>query len=389
MTLVGARRFDLEGAATSPRPSPFLRELTPDPGPAARGGGARASQRGHHAPCIDAADDRRAEALRRWRSRRARAAGVAPSALLPDNLLTKVVEAAPADLEALAAIPGTGPLVLAGLADELLAACEDESVKFTLEQAYDADADAVAAAYADPRSTPRSATCPERAGPEVLRARPRRRHRPPRGALEVHGDAVDGGPGRHRPRSTHAGCSAGHDLAADRHLRAWSPTTTPTGSPARATYRFEPLGDDVDTRRVTEGDLRIKAPLVGGRRRGRDRRRGSRSSSGRGRRSSSAFSRLDLGAPRRRAAVHRPDRSIPLRRPTSTTTGGRPPRLAVSATVTTLGAPCMTRPTSMRERRRLRPCTRSASTCSTASSDVERRRRSPAASASTDDRPAP
>jgi DNA helicase-2/ATP-dependent DNA helicase PcrA len=58
--------------------------------------------------------------LRTWRATRARAAGIAPTALLPDDVLARVVAADPVDESALAAIPGTRPLVLAGFADEVL-----------------------------------------------------------------------------------------------------------------------------------------------------------------------------------------------------------------------------------------------------------------------------
>jgi DNA helicase-2/ATP-dependent DNA helicase PcrA len=62
----------------------------------------------------------RVDVLRRWRATRAKAAGIAPTALLPDEVLTRLAEAAPGDASALAAIPGTRPLVLAGFADELV-----------------------------------------------------------------------------------------------------------------------------------------------------------------------------------------------------------------------------------------------------------------------------
>jgi DNA helicase-2/ATP-dependent DNA helicase PcrA len=62
----------------------------------------------------------RAEALARWRDRRARAAGIAPAALLPDALLATVAGADPPDADGLAAIAGTRSLVLAGFADEII-----------------------------------------------------------------------------------------------------------------------------------------------------------------------------------------------------------------------------------------------------------------------------
>ena len=72
------------------------------------------------APPPPTAHDARAEALRRWRARRSRAAGIAPAALLPDAVLAAVAGHAPTDAEALAAIPGTRALVLAGFTDEVL-----------------------------------------------------------------------------------------------------------------------------------------------------------------------------------------------------------------------------------------------------------------------------
>ena len=72
------------------------------------------------APPPPSAHDARAEALRRWRARRSRAAGIAPGALLPDAVLAAGAGHAPTDAEALAAIPGTRALVLAGFADEVL-----------------------------------------------------------------------------------------------------------------------------------------------------------------------------------------------------------------------------------------------------------------------------
>ena len=52
---------------------------------------------------------------------RARASGIADDAVLPEHVLREVARAFPADADDLARIPGTGPLVLAGLADEVLA----------------------------------------------------------------------------------------------------------------------------------------------------------------------------------------------------------------------------------------------------------------------------
>ena len=97
-------------------------------------------------------------------SGRGRAVGAASR-----QLLTKVVEAAPADAEALAAIPGTRRWCWPVSPTRSSRACEDESVKFTLEQRYAADADAVAAAYADPALYAAFGDLPRAGRPEVLR----------------------------------------------------------------------------------------------------------------------------------------------------------------------------------------------------------------------------
>jgi len=62
-----------------------------------------------------------ADALRRWRAARARAAGVAPHAVMSDPVLERLAQARPADLTALRALPGTGALVLSGRAEEVVA----------------------------------------------------------------------------------------------------------------------------------------------------------------------------------------------------------------------------------------------------------------------------
>jgi DNA helicase-2/ATP-dependent DNA helicase PcrA len=118
-----ARRSLAGGSPVARRPSPFLEDVaavlerqrraaTPVRPPAVPR---------PHAPSgpLDPAPQR-LDALRRWRATRARAAGIAPAALVPDAVLARVAQAAPSDAEALASIPGTGSLLLAGFADELL-----------------------------------------------------------------------------------------------------------------------------------------------------------------------------------------------------------------------------------------------------------------------------
>jgi DNA helicase-2/ATP-dependent DNA helicase PcrA len=61
-------------------------------------------------------------ALVGWREEAARAARVAPTAVLDDDLLEVVAERRPADRDELAAIPGLGPLLAARVGDGLLAA---------------------------------------------------------------------------------------------------------------------------------------------------------------------------------------------------------------------------------------------------------------------------
>ena len=110
------------------RPSPYLSELRPtieQLRAETRSGDWRT-----HLPSVRAARhraaatpaDERAEVLRAWRWRRARAAGVPPVAVLPDHVLRALVAADPAAPEDVAAVAGTGHLVAAGLVDDLLVA---------------------------------------------------------------------------------------------------------------------------------------------------------------------------------------------------------------------------------------------------------------------------
>jgi DNA helicase-2/ATP-dependent DNA helicase PcrA len=118
-----ARRTFASGTPVDRRPSPMLADLAP----------TLAAQRAEAAPSAPparatvpglataTAADPAADALRQWRARRARAAGVDPTAVLADALLERLVEAAPPDVAALRALPGGGRLVLAGFAEEVLA----------------------------------------------------------------------------------------------------------------------------------------------------------------------------------------------------------------------------------------------------------------------------
>jgi DNA helicase-2/ATP-dependent DNA helicase PcrA len=123
-----ARRSFGDGAPVERRPSPFLADLAPTlarlrsesepvrptsvPRPAAD---VLASA----TPVDPAAAP--AAALHRWRETRSRAAGVPPTSVLPDHVLTRLARERPVDRDHLRAIPGTGPLLLAGHAEEILA----------------------------------------------------------------------------------------------------------------------------------------------------------------------------------------------------------------------------------------------------------------------------
>jgi DNA helicase-2/ATP-dependent DNA helicase PcrA len=62
------------------------------------------------------------DALRRWRDQAARAARIDPDAVLPDHVLSRVVAARPADLEALGAVRGVGPILARRFGDAMLGA---------------------------------------------------------------------------------------------------------------------------------------------------------------------------------------------------------------------------------------------------------------------------
>jgi DNA helicase II / ATP-dependent DNA helicase PcrA len=120
-----ASRRRAGGRSGTRSPSPYLREVGPVLAELAerqRPAGAPPPRLPTTAPAGSDGDDAaRAAALRRWRSVRARASGIADDAVLPEHVLREVARAFPADTDDLASIPGTGHLVLAGLADEVLA----------------------------------------------------------------------------------------------------------------------------------------------------------------------------------------------------------------------------------------------------------------------------
>jgi DNA helicase-2/ATP-dependent DNA helicase PcrA len=118
-----ARRSFGDGPPVDRRPSPMLADLAP----------VLARLRAEAAPTRSAAIPRLdvrplegephaalGDALRRWRAARARAAGVAPTAVLADAVLDRLARERPPDLDAMRALPGTAPLVLAGMAEEVL-----------------------------------------------------------------------------------------------------------------------------------------------------------------------------------------------------------------------------------------------------------------------------
>ncbi len=93
ITWAEARRFGDEPVAR--RPSSFLDELRPTLERSAPGRRPGAARRRSARPRSTALADDRVDALRRWRDTRARAAGIAPSALLPDAVLTRVARRRP------------------------------------------------------------------------------------------------------------------------------------------------------------------------------------------------------------------------------------------------------------------------------------------------------
>jgi DNA helicase-2/ATP-dependent DNA helicase PcrA len=119
-----ASRRTAGGRAATRTPSPYLREVGPvltELGERERPTATPPRRLSTLSPAAPDEDADRAASLRRWRAVRARASGVADDAVLPERVLREVARACPADVDDLARIPGTGPLLLAGLADEVLA----------------------------------------------------------------------------------------------------------------------------------------------------------------------------------------------------------------------------------------------------------------------------
>lgn len=73
-------------------------------------------------PALPNAVRRRIEALRRWRAAAAPAAGLEPGVLLPNRLMRPIAEAAPRDLDALAAVEGVRRWRVQAFGREILAA---------------------------------------------------------------------------------------------------------------------------------------------------------------------------------------------------------------------------------------------------------------------------
>lgn len=121
-----------EGTPVARRPSPMLADLAPTlqrlrdesvptrPATLPRVVGVEPDRQPELGSTLPA-DAEVAAALHAWRDRRARAAGVAPTAVLPDHVVEQLVRIRPHDLESLRALPGTGQLVLAGLGEHILA----------------------------------------------------------------------------------------------------------------------------------------------------------------------------------------------------------------------------------------------------------------------------
>jgi DNA helicase-2/ATP-dependent DNA helicase PcrA len=125
LTWAASRRFG-DSDPVPRRPSPLLVELVPALDEL-RAGTAPADWR-EHLPRArprrrpPAPVDHRLDALRAWRTRRARAAGIPPTAVLADHVLRALADADPDGPDEVAAVAGTGHLVAAGLVEDLLGA---------------------------------------------------------------------------------------------------------------------------------------------------------------------------------------------------------------------------------------------------------------------------
>jgi len=83
--------------------------------------GPRADIHAHH-PDLDTAPDAAVVRLQAWRAQAARAARVAPEAVLDDRTLHAIADARPRSPEELVGVPGLGPVKAARFAESLLAA---------------------------------------------------------------------------------------------------------------------------------------------------------------------------------------------------------------------------------------------------------------------------
>ena len=79
--------------------------------------------------CPSDMDERLFERLRDWRSDRPEAAGVPAFVVFTDETLAAIAEQVPADVPALARIPGVGPAKLDRYGDAVLALCEGTSLR--------------------------------------------------------------------------------------------------------------------------------------------------------------------------------------------------------------------------------------------------------------------
>ena len=177
------------------------------------------------------------EALRAWRDVAARAARIEPEAVLPDHVLARVAAARPRDVEALGAIRGVGPILAQRFGEAILDALAGRATWHEVR-----DRAAVrrrrrrgGAGLRRPRPVRRARRPAEALPARRARPRGRRRRRRAPGALPLQRRALAGRPRRDRPCPAHVG-GALHARPPRPHGHAsrWCPTTTATGSAARA-----------------------------------------------------------------------------------------------------------------------------------------------------------
>ena len=129
LQLSWAEQRESRGRDARRRPSRFLESIAPRQRGAAAGHGARDRPRRvvelgdafSAAGPADAASVALFEALRAWRTRRARDDGMAPYIVAHDSTLRAIAEARPATLAALRRVPGMGPTKLERYGNEILA----------------------------------------------------------------------------------------------------------------------------------------------------------------------------------------------------------------------------------------------------------------------------